>query len=531
MDKTIMMKLLLMPILLAGSLPAANAAVEPVRAGWQEEDTETESRLMNLDKMEVQPPKLQALVSINKALDPYRLDATGTKQISLREVLQTAVNENLDIRIRQEDIRSKNWTLFSSYAQFLPNINLGYRYQYLKGSLKIPLGADAGGVPINSPFIFTNAGFTYYAYRGGKIFNTALQNRNYARAARHLKKATLSDILFEACKLYDNLLLSEALLEIRIRAVETSEAQLSLNQTLLDGGKATKLDVLQARTQLATDKQRLIDQQIARRNAAIELSELLNMDQATDLLPSQRVVQRRRLLSENAVPAALLKTALTNRPELKQFKELWLASQKTAKINAANLQPNFQFFGQVIGLGETLSNSSETVSTPISLNAVNAGSPTAVIQRRISRQITPLYTLGYSVNWSFNGIGMVDLGNIESARAQSRQSMLELNRKVNSVTKEVRESYLRSLSSDRKLEETMSKVDSAAEELRLAQMRFRHGVGKNIDVLKAQEDLTSALVENAEAIVDFNIAQAQVLRDMGVISIDHLLAPGPLNPS
>lgn len=480
-----------------------------------------------LDKIELEAPKLQALISINKSLDPFRLDAAGSRNISLREVLKLAVSQNLDIKIKQEDVSKTGWNLFSSCGQFLPSTQLGYRYQYLKGKLNLPLpgSGSSGASKINAPFIITNAGFTYYGYQGGRVFNTALQNRNYWHAAKFQSKATLSDTLFEATRLYLNLVLSEALLQIRIRAVETSEAQLALNETLLEGGKATKLDVLQARTQLSSDRQKLIDQQIERRSVAIDLADLLNLDQGTDLVPDSRVVERRRLIDESTGPAFLLKTAMENRPELKQFRELFLASKKTAKIDAANLQPSFQFFGQVYGLGQTLSNSSKTVTTVSPSAGALANLP---LQQRISRQIAPLYTLGYALNWNFAGMGTSDFGNIQAARAQSRQALLELNRKVNTVTNEVRQSYLRTLSAYRKLDETMTKVESSAEELRLAQMRFQYGVGKNIDVLKAQEDFTSALIENARAMISFNVSQAQLLRDIGIISTDNLLVSAPL---
>ncbi len=48
------------------------------------------------------------------------------------------------------------------------------------------------------------------------------------------------------------------------------------------------------------------------------------------------------------------------------------------------------------------------------------------------------------------------------------------------------------------------------------------GIGLNIDVLNAQRDLTQAQINKAQAIVDFNIAQAQLLHDVGLISIDTL---------
>lgn len=514
--------------------PAANALRPPIsdgRTGATVQDSETQ----RFGAIEIQAPKLRALISISKTLDPYKLDAASIRTISFPEVLSQAVTQNLDIKIRKEDVSSKSWNLFSSYAGFLPSVNLGYRYQYLQGKVNIPFlggGSSGGGGNINTPFIITNAGFSYYGYQGGRVFFTALQNRNYLRASKFQQKAVLSDTLVEATRRYLNLILSEAILQIRIKSVETSEAQLALNENLLEGGRATRLDVLQARTQLSSDRQKLIDQQIARRSAAIDLSDLLNLDQSADLLPDNRVIEVRRLISESATPGNLLKLAVNTRPELKQYRELWLAAQKTARIDAANLQPSFQFFGTSYGLGATLSESSRTVNSslsPITLTPVPAGTAGAIpYQQRVSRQIAPLYTLGYILNWNFNGLGFVDFGNIESAMAKSREAMLDLNKKLNSITNEVRQSYLRTLSAYRKLDETLSKVESSSEELRLAQMRFQYGVGKNIDVLKAQEDYTSAQIENAQAVVAYNISQAQLLRDTGVISVDNLVSRVPL---
>jgi outer membrane protein len=515
--------------------PGAAAAAVPSQAGTQDavrsERIEAGTGEDRFAPVELQPLKLEALISISRSLDPFRLDASGSRVVSLPDVLRIAVTQNLDIKIRQADVTSRDWALVSSYGSFLPNIQLGYRYQFLHGTLKVPFPGASGGDKINSPFIISSAGFTYNVYQGGRVLYTALQNKNYRQSSRFQERATISDTLFEATRRYLNLLLTEAVLQIRIKAVETSEQQLALNENLLAGGKATKLDVLQSRTQLLSDRQKLIDQQIARRDAAIELADLLNLDQGIDLSPEYRVVERRRLISETSTPAALLKTAVENRPELKQYKELWLAAQKTARINAARLQPNFQFFGTTYGMGETLGASGRTVTTSLGTAAAtgtSGSSGSSVSQRHISRQIAPLYTLGYAANWSFNGLGVTDVGNIESARAQSRQAMLDLNKKLNSVTSEVRQSYLRTLSSYRKLDETMARVDSSQEELRMAQMRFQYGVGRNIDVLKAQEDCTSAMIENVQAMIAYNISQAQLLRDTGVISTDSLLSKAPL---
>ena len=93
----------------------------------------------------------------------------------------------------------------------------------------------------------------------------------------------------------------------------------------------------------------------------------------------------------------------------------------------------------------------------------------------------------------------------------------------------MRQSYLNTLSTENKITETTSQVRSATEELRLAQLRLQNGLGKNIDVLRAQQDYISALINKAQALRDFNIAQAQLLRDTGVLSTSTLTSRIPFN--
>ena len=98
---------------------------------------------------------------------------------------------------------------------------------------------------------------------------------------------------------------------------------------------------------------------------------------------------------------------------------------------------------------------------------------------------------------------------------------------LNQVIADVRQSYLTTLGSENKINETTIQVNSATEELRLAKLRFQYGLGKNIDVLRAQQDYTSALIAKAQAIANFNVAQAQLLRDLGVLSTATLTARAP----
>jgi OMF family outer membrane factor len=412
------------------------------------------------------------------------------------------------------------YNYLGSLGKFLPDILMNYNYQYLDGEANIPFGGS-GPINMHNPLIITSAGFRYYGYKGGATLFGAMQNRHLYRAATQAKKATISETLLDATKYYYNLLLAEAVLQIRIRAVAVSKAQLKVNQDLWNSGLANRLDVFQSETQLLQDRQNLIEQQITRRTAAIELAEFLNLDQSLDLIPSEPILRKKRLIDEHMHANELLKLAITNRPELKQFEEQRLAAKKAVVVATAPLQPTLAFNGTAYGIGQTLGHSTETVITPITL-PTSQGPITQLTSQQVSRQITSLNSLGFTVNWNLNGLGTTALANIQSAKLSARQSLLQSTEELNKVVKEVRKSYLNSLSAQQKIQETISQVRSASEELRLAKLRFENGLSKNIDVLRAQSDYTSSLIEKARAFANFNVAQVQLLHDIGSISVDSL---------
>ena len=66
-------------------------------------------------------------------------------------------------------------------------------------------------------------------------------------------------------------------------------------------------------------------------------------------------------------------------------------------------------------------------------------------------------------------------------------------------------------------------VKAAREGLRLAYKRVEVGNGTNLELIQSQQTYVSALANQIKAFVDFSNAQAQVLHDSGIISIDMLL--------
>ncbi len=470
-------------------------------------------------------PRLESLISVDNYLDPFSLDAYTSAPISLKNALDIGLERNLDLAISFTQTKQSKFSFYSSLGKFLPDATAGFSEFRAKGHIGLPFNFFASGsgalansalgnsissnitssgkdstVTVNRPFILMNAGGEFYAYRGGSVLFGALQARNTYRARTHQERATLSDTLLTITQNYYNLVLAETVLQIRIDAVKTSEEQLRRNQARFHSGLATNLEVLQSKTQLSRDRQALVDQQIERRTAAITLANTLNIDLGSDLKPATTSVQKVRLVDPRLTINQVLQMAIENRPELKRYEQLRLAAKKALVVSTSGLQPTVSLSGQAYGIG-----------------------PPSNVQA--------LGVFAVRANWRLAGLSTVDSMSVVRAKWEAREAALQAQKELQTVCTEVRNSYLQILDKERNIIEANDEVVSSAEQLRLAELRKASGLGLNLDIISAQRDYTQARVSKAQAIINYNIAQAKLLHDAGLISIAGLTSGRVLSKS
>lgn len=491
------------------------------------------------EEIAIELPPADKLLPMAGKLPPIRLEASYTQPVSLRDVLTYALENNLAIRISAAQMDSNKWLLVGALGRFLPDAIMNYQQQFLKGATLI-----GGVIPatFKTPNVVTSAGFNFPGFQGGRVVFGALFQLNTFKASKYGLKGSINDVLLQVAQRYYELMRQEALLQIQVQAVEVSRAQVKLNRQLQAAGTGTYFNVLQAETQLARDEQALLEQEVALRRAAIQLSAALNANLAVNLLSADNLVRKVRLIDPELSINDLIDIAMENRPELKQYEFLRTAARRNMQVAAAPLYPQFRFYGSVTGSGATLTKTttfSEPSFTtvpipglpPLPVQANNAlGVPSPVFPAGVvpnppapvRRQVRKSYTIGFRVDWNYPNLGVPDAANVMSAKAVARQVTLQANQQLLDVLTQVRQSYLKSQTAEKVIDVASAQVVSSAEQLRLARVRLANGVGINLDVIQAQQAWVQALANKANAIIDFNIAQAQLLRDMGIITVDTL---------
>jgi outer membrane protein TolC len=444
-------------------------------------------------------------------LPPIKLEAAYNEQLGLKQALLYALGNNLPIRISQAGYDAQRYQFYSSLGNFLPDFTLTYRGQRTdtqKGT--------------GTPFFTNSATIRYPLFQGGGVLFNSLVSMNRAKAGKNAFHASINDTMFSVYQKYNDLLLAHLLLRIRVKSVELSRAQVALNQQLKDAGVGTNFAIYQSRTQLALDKQALLQQQVALRQAALQLALLLNTNIAINFLPEEERVSEAKLFSEQIDVNRLEIAAAKNRPELKQFEFLRRAADRNIQVAAAPLYPTFQFFTTKTVTksgGSGGSNNSLTGSTVIIPTGGNGGGSIG-----ISGGGGRSFSAGFDLTWNLNGFGVVDAGNTLAARALARQAMLQSNQQIITVLQQVRSSYLNMLTAEAQVDVAGEAVVSATEQLRLANLRLRYGQGINLELIQAQREYINSLTSQAQAIIAYNVAQAQLLRDTGLISVATLTA-------
>ncbi|MFM7641489.1 MAG: TolC family protein [Cyanobium sp.] len=329
----------------------------------------------------------------------------------------------------------------------------------------------------------------------------------------------LRELRLQVAQAYFDLQNADEQVRIGQESVRASLVSLRDAQARFQAGVATKLEVLEAQTQLARDQQLLTQalfgttagnltaspgQAIARRNLAALLDLPQNVT-PTAKDPARVVGTWIPSLQESIVAAYAF------REELDQILLDISIANSTANRELAAVQPVlnlFNRFGVNRGTGSTY--------TP----GLAAGTDLATglpfsLENQPERQWRVENAFGINVSWD-----IFDGGRAKALYRQNKQKAQEetfnFSRRRDRIRQEVEASFYELLTNNRNIITTSNEVLSSRESLRLARLRFQAGVTTQREVVDTQRDLTQAEVRYSLAITNYNKSLAELRRRTGL---------------
>ena len=269
-------------------------------------------------------------------------------------------------------------------------------------------------------------------------------------------------------------------------------------------GVATKLEVLEAQTQLSRDRQTLTDGLGGQARARRSLARLLDLPQ--DVTPTAANPARVLGIWQPSLQESII-AAYAFREELDQFILDISINNSNANVALAAVQPVLSIFNN---FNTSKNQGQSNRSGSIDMADYNWDYRNAV---------------GLSATWNiFDGGRSRALYRRNKQKAE--ESKFNFASKRDSIRSDVEDSFYDLRKASQNIHTTSTEVLSAAESLRLARLRFQAGVATQREIVDIQRDLTQAEVRYADAITDYNISIAQLRRRTG---LDQVLACPALN--
>ena len=440
--------------------------------------------------------KLAAPATLALPNKPEQVRIAELRPLSLREVENLAEVNNPNLKAIASQVDQAQSNLRAQIASWYPTLSLNV--QNLPGYTG---GNQRTTADQNTPAQYT---FTSRWDMGGQLSaQWALINpqrvpqiaaaRDQFEQSKNQYLIALRELRLQAAQAYFQLQVSDEGVRIGQSSVRSSLVSLRDASARFQAGVATKLEVLEAETQLARDQQlltnALADQSVARR----DLARLLDLPQ--NLSPTASEPLRPLGIWTSSLQESVI-AAYAFREELDNALLDISAANSQANSALGAVQPFLSIFNNLSGFRY---DGAEQVIVDL------PGRSGWAVENAIGLQAT----------WN-----LFDGG---AARAQYRQSKQKAQENAfrfadtrDRLRFEVEESFYQLRQANRNIQTTSRQVLSSRESLRLARLRFQAGVSTQREVVDNQRDVTQAELAYAQALAQYNDSLAKLRRRTGL---------------
>ncbi|HYB40464.1 MAG TPA: TolC family protein, partial [Candidatus Methylomirabilis sp.] len=407
------------------------------------------------------------------------------REVTLEEALQIGQDNVPLVMAAIGDYAAARQRVNEALAPLLPQIS-GQWNGFENKNVIVSTGFAAPGVPTPRPlpvaarFVTTTATVTasQLLFDFGKTWAATDAAKSAAESFRQgveLQRLTVATNIKVA---YFTLLLSKRLVAVNVGALERANLNLSSARAYFEVGIQPEAFVTRAEVDVANARVSLIQAQNAQALARVSLNTAMGI--AIDSPTEAKDILAYEPYSVNS--DAIVADALKRRPE-------YLQARAQADAGTATVRQRFRsFFPSIVASG-----------------TYGAGRP----------DMNEIYNYGVQLNWS-----LIDGGNMIAQYQEAAAALEALQARVKdtalTIWQDAQQSYLNMVAAEQQIGAAQKAVDSAQENYELSQGRFNNGVANIIELTDAQQSLTQAQSNEAQALAGYRIAIAQLQRAMGI---------------
>jgi OMF family outer membrane factor len=457
------------------------------------------------------PPELRDLVSpASLALPdrPRQVRITQLRPLSLDQVEILAEVNNPDLKAIASQVEQAQSNLRAKIALWYPQLGFNTSsFPIYTSGRQFSNGATGTGQPIGTTL--DSIWRMQAALQASWSLIDPTRTPQIAIARDQFEKAKnqyligLRDLRLQASLAYFDLQTADNQVQIGQEGVRASLVSLRDARARFQAGVATKLEVLEAETQLARDQQLLTTAllsgtpgQPGQATARRALAALLDLPQdvtPTAADPARVIGTWLPSLQESIV------ASFSFREELDQILLDISIANSSANVELGRVQPLLKIVNN-FGFGRSYGYefSPSVVPSITGWNVDNA--------------------VGLNLNWTIYDGGSAQ-ANYRGQKQKAQENRFLFAQRRNTIRADVEKSFYELDKNNRNILTTSREVISTRESLRLARLRFQAGVTTQREVVDTQRDLTQAEVRYSNAISDYNRALVELRRRTGLDQI------------
>jgi outer membrane protein TolC len=419
--------------------------------------------------------------------------------LALGDAIKTGLQNNLTIRQAALGVAVARAQLREAQAQ--KSLTLSGTASFTDNSV------SGGGAPligtITIPGVVTNGSFTatgitglgspattwlfgltlkYPLYTGGALEAQIAIAQANVRVAEAQFSTTAQQVVLAVRQAYYGLEQAQGSVDAAQRTVDAGRENVRVTDARVRVGTSPQFDLLQAQVQLAQSEQALTRSKTVLAQAHQSLAQVLFVPLGRTFTPADPM----GLPTPPGDVDALIKQALEIRPEIAQVRASEDAAQSAIDLAAAGLKPNIS-----IQAGPQIQ-----TSDPTNRDVVN-------------------FTGSIVLTLAILDGGLTQ-AKVDEARTRLTSAKVTEDQTRQQVELDVRNAFLTLNDAAEQLRSALAAQTAAREALRIANVRFQAGVGLELEVVTAVQNLATADQGVVAAQFQYNLALAQLDRAVGV---------------
>jgi outer membrane protein len=451
----------------------------------------------------------------------------GPRSLSLAEAVSLAHENNPNFLAQRNDIDVARWSVRSATADFLPSASAQTSFGYTAPGQQ-RFGSEVFGQRPEYYSSDYNVGLSLNL-SGTKLLQPAVA-RAQSHATRQRVEGVQANLTANVTQQYLSVLQAQEAISQAERELARTGEYVRLAQARLDVGAGTPLDVRRAEVQQGQAEIRLIQARNSLATATLALGQLVGIP----LEPGIQLSSEFTLFEPSLEIGNLMETAIQNNPTLLAARASADAAGTSVRQAQSTYLPTLRFDmgvrGSVYEAGDLdplidqrltpgsfascqQQNRIRELINETPLPCLNPADPSArqVVREQLAQE-NPSFPFDYtrqplsaSVTVSlpiFTGLTrqlqvQQARANAADARYQVHAQELQLRTDVGTALRNLETAYQTAIIQERVRA-------TAAEELRLAQERFRFGAANSVEVTDAQTNLAEAERAQIDAVYNFH---------------------------